>query len=227
MKTPERRLRWRPCYRIIPSRFPPINLFERVADPDELDAVIAIESLTNDRLRAEVGDISLIPPGDRISGPGSSYILAAFTHPNPMGSRFSDGTYGVYYAGRTLGTAVAETRYHRERFLRATNEGPMEVEMRVILADLDGRLHDIRGKRDAFPQVYDPDHYGASQAFARRLRAEGAGGIAYDSLRDAGGQCVAVFRPPLLANARQERHLAYCWDGTRISQIYEKRLLDL
>lgn len=224
---PERRLRWRPCYRLIPSRFPPINLFERVADPAELEAVIAIESLTNDRLRAEIGDITLIPPEDRVSGPGSSYILAAFTHPNPMGSRFSDGSYGVYYAGRKLVTAVAETRHHRERFLAATNEGPIEVEMRVILADMDGKLRDIRGIAQALPGVYDPDHYGAAQNLARQLRGQGAGGIAYDSVRDPGGECIAIFRPPLLANARQERHLAYCWDGTRISQIYEKRLLDL
>lgn len=227
MTIPERRLRWQPCYRIIPSRFPPINLFERVADAAELEAVIAVESLTNERLRAEIGDISLVPPEDRVSGPGASYILAAFTHPNPMGSRFSDGSYGVYYAGQTLGTAVAETRYHRERFLAATNEGPIEVEMRVILADLDGRLRDIRGMGAALPGVYDPDHYGAAQDLGRSLRSGGARGITYDSVRDQGGHCVAVFRPPILAKARQERHLAYCWDGQRIAQIYEKRLLDL
>ena len=33
---------WHPCYRIIPSRFPPINLFERVADPKDLEVAFAL-----------------------------------------------------------------------------------------------------------------------------------------------------------------------------------------
>ena len=48
---------WHPCYRIIPSRFPPISLFEDIADPADLEAVFRVESLTNDRLREEVGEL--------------------------------------------------------------------------------------------------------------------------------------------------------------------------
>ena len=96
-----RQMTWMPCWRIIPSRFPPIDLFERVTDPADLEAVLYLESLTNDRLRAEVGQLDLIPPEDRIAGPGTSAIMAAFTHRNPGGSRFSDGTYGVFYAANT------------------------------------------------------------------------------------------------------------------------------
>ena len=53
---PIARIEWRPCFRIVPSRFPPINLFEAVADPADLDAVYQIEAMTNDRLREEVGE---------------------------------------------------------------------------------------------------------------------------------------------------------------------------
>jgi len=95
MKLPVASIEWKPCRRIVPSRFPPIQLFERVADPDDLEAVFELESLTNSRLRDEVGDIRLVPPEDRISGPGTAVIMAAFTHLNPDGSRFTDGTYGV------------------------------------------------------------------------------------------------------------------------------------
>lgn len=80
---------WLPCWRIIPSRFPPIDLFERVADPADLEAILELESLTNDRLREEVGTLQLVPAQDRISGRGSSYIMTAFTHLNPDGSRFN------------------------------------------------------------------------------------------------------------------------------------------
>lgn len=52
---------WKPCWRIIPSQFPPIALFERVTEPDDLEAIFELESLTNPRLRDEVGEISLVP----------------------------------------------------------------------------------------------------------------------------------------------------------------------
>ncbi len=98
---------WQPCWRLVSSRFPPVGLFDRVADPEDLDIVNAIEGLTNDRLLDDAGDINLVKPEDRVSGPGTTPIMAAFTHLNPEGSRFTDGSYGVYYAGNTIETAVA------------------------------------------------------------------------------------------------------------------------
>jgi hypothetical protein len=220
---PLARVRWQPSWRIVPSRFPPIAIFERVADPADLDAVIAIESLTNERLRDEIGEIGLVKPADRISGPGSSAIMAAFTHPNPDGSRFADGSYGVYYAARELDTAIAETCYHRERFMRATREPRMELDMRVYVADLKASLHDLRGRGAQYPGVYRREDYSAGRALGLRLRKAGADGIVYDSVRRDGGECAAVFRPRVLANCRQERHLCYVWNGDKIAYVYEKR----
>lgn len=214
---------WKPCWRIIPSRFPPVALFERVTEPSDLEAIFELESLTNPRLRDEVGDIRLVPAGERISGPGSSIIMAAFTHMNPEGSRFSDGTYGVFYAANDLETAIAETIYHRERFMRATQQARMELDMRVYLTDLDGELHDLRGEKTTQPLVYHTDNYSGGQHLARMLRKQGSSGIVYDSVRREDGECVAVFRPRLLSNGRQERHLCYVWDGSRIATVYEKR----
>ena len=225
MNLPFTWVEWKPSWRIIPSRFPPIQLFERVADPEDLEAVIAVESLTNPRLRDEVGDIRLVPPEDRVSGPGSSVIMAAFTHLNPAGSRFSDRTYGVFYAASDLDTAIAETAYHRERFMRATGESRMELDMRVYLVDLAAALHDLRGRKAEYPLVYHSDNYAAGQHLAATLRKEGSNGIAYDSVRRQGGECVAVFRARLLSNCRQERHLCYVWDRQRIASVYEKRAL--
>ena len=219
------RILWTPCWRIIPSRFPPIQLFERVADPPDLEAIIALEAMTNPRLRDEIGDIQLVPPEERIAGPGTSVIMAAFTHLNPAGSRFSDGSYGVYYAGMTLETAIKETTHHREAFMRATSQPRMELDQRVYIADLDAALHDIRGQRREQPGLYDRDSYGAAQSFARALRAAGSSGVVYDSVRHEGGQCAAVFRPRALSHCRQEKHLCYVWDEARVSEVYEKRWL--
>ncbi|RKF18971.1 RES domain-containing protein [Altericroceibacterium spongiae] len=226
MTIPQTDLHWHPCYRIIPSRFPPIALFEDVADPEDLEAVYALEALTNDRLREEAGNLRLVPPEDRVSGPGTSPVMAAFTHLNPLGDRFTDGTYGVFYAGRTLATAIAETRYHRACFLAATAEPAQDIDMRVYAVNCTGTMHDIRGCRAERPELYHPEDYGASQNFAARLRDQGADGIVYDSVRFEAGECVAVFRPRLLSHCRQERHLCYVWDGKTIRDVYEKRMLD-
>lgn len=217
---------WAPCRRIIPSRFPPIQLFERVADPADLDGVFEVEAMTNPRLREEVGDLRLVPPEDRISGPGASIIMAAFTHLNPHGSRFADSTYGVFYAALDLDTAIAETTYHRACFMRATQQPRMELDMRVYLVDLHADMHDLRRRQSDYPLVYHPDDYAAGQQLARVLRTEGSDGIVYDSVRRTGGECTAVFRPRLLSSGRQERHLCYVWNGTEIERVYEKREID-
>ena len=209
---------WKPCYRILPSRFPPIGFFERVADPMDLDAAYALEGLTNPRIREEAGVLHLIPPHERISGPGSSYIMAAFTHLRPGGSRFSDGTYGVYYAGDSLETAISETVYHTTEKMLETVEPPQDLDMRVVLADLDGDLLDVSGPE--FIQLRDPDPatYGAGQAVGRVAKAAGKDGILFQSARRPSGECVAILRPKVIASARQSQHLIYPWDGKSIVQ---------
>ncbi len=222
---PVTEIRWSATYRIIPSRFPPVQLFERVADAADLEAVLAIEALTNDRVRDEVGEISLVAPEDRVSGAGAGYVMAAFTHVSPVGGRFTDGTFGAYYTAADLPTAIDETVYHRERFLRATAEAPIEVEMRVLRARLRGRLHDVRGLERAHPELYHPEDYRASQALGRALHAASSWGVVYRSVRRPGGECAAVLRPRIISHCQQAQHLAYVWDGERIATVYQKKIL--
>jgi hypothetical protein len=219
-------VRWQPCFRVIPSRYPTIHLFERVADPADWEALYWIESLTNPRLRDEIGDIELVPREERAFGPGGSVIMAPFTHLDPAGSRFADGTFGAFYAAVQLATSIAETCHHREAFLRATQESPLEIDMRSYLADVAARFHDIRGKRAQMPDIYDPDSYVASQAFGKQLKLSGSNGIVFDSVRHPEGQCLAVYRPRLIQNVRQGAHLRYVWDGKRISRVYELKQVE-
>lgn len=212
---------WRPAYRIVPTRFPTINLFDRVASPDDFDALFALEAMTNARIRDDIGDIALVPPNERRYGPGSGPIMAAFTHLNPLGSRFSDGSYGVFYAAREKAAAIAETRYHQARFLAATNEAPIQLQMRVYHVDVLGQLHDLRAV-DCENEIYQPDSYIASQSVGRKLRAAGSHGISYHSVRLAGSECVAAFRTSVVVNCRHASQMLYQWDGETISDVYEK-----
>ena len=177
-----------------------------------------IRPLTNPRLREEAGALKQVPKEHRISGPGSTPVMAAFTHLNPEGSRFSDGTWGVFYAAHSVATAVEETVYHRERFLAATAEPACDIEMRCYSTSVDSRLHDIRG---GWIAAHDPDSYVASAALAHELRAAGSNGIVYDSARHRGGECLAAFQPDAVAPCTQAQHLVYRWDGRHIAQVLE------
>jgi len=157
-----------------------------------------------------------VPKEHRISGPGSTPVMAAFTHLNPEGSRFSDGTWGVFYAAHSIATAVEETVYHRERFLAATAEPACDIQMRCYRTSVDSRLHDIRG---GWPAAQDPHSYGPSVALAHELRTAESNGIVYDSARHRGGECLAAFHPDVVAPCVQSQHLVYRWDGTRIAQV--------
>lgn len=212
---------WHPACRIVPTRFPAINLFDRVASPDDFDALYALEAMTNDRIRDEVGAIELVPRAERLYGPGCGPIMAAFTHLNPAGSRFSDGSFGVFYAARDKRTAVAETRYHQARFLAATSEAPIQLQMRMYHVEVSGPLHDLRGMPKDDP-VYHHASYAASQELARQLRTEGSNGVSYRSVRLEGGECVAAFRTGALSNCRHASQMLYQWDGVQISDVYEK-----
>ncbi len=222
-----RPVRFAPCHRIVASRLPTIHLFERIADPADWDALYALESLTNPRIRNQVGDLHLVPIADRVGGPNASIVMAPFTHLSPQGTRFTDGRFGAYYAAESVDTAIAETRFHRENFLRATSQPAIELEMRCYLADVACELHDLRTRRVDLPDIYDPASYTASQKLGRELRESGSNGIAFDSVRRPGGECVAIFRPRLVQNVRQSVHLRYAWDGNAISEVYEIRAVNL
>lgn len=211
---------WPHQYRIVASEYPPINFFESLVDADLMDALFYVEGLTNDRLRHEAGEIALVAAEDRVCGPGSSPLMAAFTHTG-VASRFTDGSYGVYYASDSMQTAIAETRFHRERFLACTDEEPGEIDMRAYIGEIVRPLHDIR---DGYAELHDPaiDSYPVPQAFGRALREHGAWGIVYRSVRDSGGQCIAALRPPAVSIPRQGAHLSYVWDGECITRVYEK-----
>lgn len=217
-----RRVRWQQACRIIPTRYPAINLFDRVADAADFDALYALEAMTNERTRDELGEIERVPPDQRLYGPGSGPIMAAFTHVNTEGSRFSDGSHGVFYAARERATAIAETRHHQARFLAATRQRAMHLPMRLYHVAIDARLHDLRPREPAFEACHDPDSYAASRGAARALRAAGSGGVVYRSVRHAGGQCVGLFGPRGASGCLHAAYLLYAWDGQGFTDVYEK-----
>ncbi len=220
---PTCRVAWNQAWRIIASRYPPIRLFERLTtDQAVWDALIALEQLTNPRIRDEIGDIALVPPDERVGGPGASWVMAAFTHVNPNGSRFSDGAHGVYYAAAEIETAIAETVFHFEAFARDSADPPRSEDFRVLVGPVDETFEDVAALAPAQrTALLDLDSYAASRAYAQTIRAAGANGVAYPSVRHTGGQCLGAFKPSAVGIPHQERHLAYRWNGDRVDRYFD------
>ncbi|WP_199579184.1 RES family NAD+ phosphorylase [Bosea vaviloviae] len=209
---------WRGAVRIIRSLFPPIDLFEDIADPADWPLILAAEQKTNPRLMESVGNLALVPPERRVSGPGASWLMAPFTHVSPdRPSRFSAGGFGVLYAGDSFEVGLFETVHHHGRFMAATRQPPgWTSQFREILLDVEARLHDLRKPGSAVSAVLDPGDYTQSQALGSALRAAGSEGVVYPSVRRTGGACVGLFYPDGASNPVQGRHLDYHWNGERV-----------
>ena len=164
-------------------------------------------------------------PEDCAQGEGATLIMASLAYLRPGGTRFTDETFGAYYAGKDLDTAINETVFHTGKFAREGRLGPIAFEKQVIEARIRGTFHDLR-KVLPDKKILSPDSYAASQAFALKLRQqEKSHGIVYPSVRSAGGECVAVYLPRLVSNCRRTLHLAYLWDGTRITSVQSRSLM--
>lgn len=215
---------WRGAVRIIRSIFPPIDLFEDIADPADWSLLIAAEQKTNPRLMETIGNLDLVPPDRRVSGPGATWLMAPFTHVSPdRPSRFSDGGFGVLYAGDRFEVALLETIHHHTRFMLATVQPPgWTSQFREIVLEIDAALHDVRALGAEGSPLLDPADYAASQALGIGLREIGSAGVVYPSVRCPDGECAGLFYPDGASHPVQGRHLDYHWNGERVD-LYRDR----
>ncbi len=212
------RVQWARYHRLVNSAFPPIALFDDIADPADWALLAAAEGKTNPRLAATIGNLDLVPVARRVAGPGASYCMAPFVHVSPdRAGRFHDGTFGAFYAADGFDTALFEVMHHAGRFCAATREAAGWIaDKREVVGQIDAVLTDVRKGHEGLRSA---DDYRASQAFARGDKAAGSDGIVYPSVRHAGGTCFAAFYPDVMGVPVQGRHITYHWDGTRIDMI--------
>lgn len=217
---PLTRVKLSKTHRIVRSRFPPVDLFEDISDPSDWDAILSAESKTNPRLADSVGQLDLVPEERRVSGAGASWVMAPFVHTSiDRPSRFTDGSFGVYYAGDRIEVALFETIHHHQKFMAATREVEgWTSDFRELVGSLDADLHDITDvvEHSAF---YALDDYRASQAFGREKRADDSNGILYQSVRCQDGQAIAIFWPDVAGIPNQGAHYNYFWDGEKVSIV--------
>jgi RES domain-containing protein len=215
---PVAKVNWKKARRIIRSVYPPIDLFEDIASPEDWPLLIAAEQKTNPRLMAALGALDLIPPQRRVSGAGATYLMSPFTHVSPdRPSRFSGGGFGVLYASNRFETALLETVYHHGRFMALTHQAPgWTSQFRELVFDVNALLNDLRGGDARWAPALDRDNYAQAQILGNALRAAASEGVVYPSQRDIEGECVGLFYPDRATNVIQGRHLDYHWNGERV-----------
>ena len=139
-------------------------------------------------------------------------------------SRFSDGSYGVWYGSESVETTVYESAWHWHRGLLADAGFERETvvaERKVYSVACSAALLDFRQVTAKHPDLLHPTDYGYAQMAGARIHREGHPGLLIQSVRRSGGENVAVFNPGVLSNPRLNCQLTYRLEGERIT--VEKR----
>ncbi len=207
-------------YRLVNTKYPPISLFDDVADAEDFDKLYAIQAMTNPRLRDEVGDVTLIAP-DEIPYQcqrGRSFAIAPFTHINPSGGRFSDGLFGALYIASTEQTAALEVRHHQQQYWQNVEGLSYDrfLFRGLIVTHQAAPIYHIDTAQET---VLNPSSYIDSQQLARELKQQDFQAVHYPSVRDENGECWALFTPKPVSDVVQSYLLEMIWDGDSISEV--------
>lgn len=199
-------------YRLIPSRFPPVSVYEGLVANDRLEALTELEALTNPRLRSEAR-LSQPPVGQASSQHRlQNWNLAPFAYGNPEGSSFFDEQRPCLELAADRQTALAIAVARRERFLERTNEAPIGLDMRMLKTPIEGRFWDLRPMGA---------HLDREQRLAWGAKIpDGVDGILFLPPERPSATGIVVLDGIKLGRSLQTVHYRFVWNGERISRLY-------
>lgn len=126
-------------------------------------------------------------------------------------SRYSDGSFGVWYGSDSLETTIYETVYHWRNSLLADagfTDAGIRIERRVHHVRCDAALIDLRSLVAEHPMLIDATDYTLTQQLGGRLHREGHPGLVTISARCT-GNVYAILNPAVLSNPRPNCYLTY------------------
>ena len=218
-------IRQNDTHHLVPSKFSDNgeSVLMRIADDDaHLATIFDLDHVNNDRLLAENNLLPGIGTDELVFGvPFYRMVNAAFCHASPDGARFNGPDRGAWYAGFEVEVSQAEVAFHKSVELAEVDWWQETVTYDDYLADFGGPFHDIRGA-DEFADCLSPDSYVAAQTLGERLLSDGAAGVLYPSVRAETGDCIACFRPAMVANVRKSTTNRFTWDGVQAPVIEEE-----
>lgn len=202
------------CYQLIPSRFPIVQVYERLGDADLQDAAKALETLTNPRLAA----INLLPsqpkPAEKSASQYQNWNHAPYAYKDPRGTFFLGPTHGSLELASSIEAALGFALLRREEFLSSTSEPAMGLDMRVFSRRITGSFNDLT-KVD--PNLPKEERW----KIGHQLYDGGSQGILFCRPGFGDHRFLGVFDGSLLPRAIQEAHYRFMWDGHKIKSIYD------
>jgi len=139
-------------------------------------------------------------------------------------SRFSDGSFGVWYGSESVETTVYESAYHWYRGLLSDagfEQMVVVAERKVYWVACNAALLDFRQAAAIQPDLLHPSDYTFCQAVGSRIHREGHPGLLTLSVRRPAGENLAIFNPAVLSNPRHHCQLSYRLEGGQI--VVEKQ----
>jgi hypothetical protein len=193
---------------LIPSRFPPVELYEPIAPKEDWDALKRIEALTNPRLLSGAGFLLSEDQG-KID---QNWLIAPFAYPDPEPSSYSDGSYGFSIVAESLHSALLFAIQRREAFLKRTREGPIRLVMRTLKVKMKARLADMSHLEESDPYL---------RTLVKEYRVAKSHGVLIKGPRGKSDRLAIILRPTaFVPPAVQAEHYCFLWNGERIHQIF-------
>ena len=174
------------------------DLFDDLTDdPNDFDVAIRAEARTR-------------PPSIDQGRTRAFDDVIDYPFNNLAETRFSDGTFGIFYSSVDLDTTISETIYHWLGFLYESDFLSSEVigERRVYLVGADATLFDCRDKSDDYPDLIHPHDYTFTHKVGEYIRDEDRDGLLTKSAR-CDGINAPIFRSDRLNDSRIICHLTY------------------
>ncbi|MEI8362154.1 MAG: RES family NAD+ phosphorylase [Betaproteobacteria bacterium] len=131
---------------------------------------------------------------------------------NSAQSRFSDGSFGVWYGADSIETTVHETVYHWQKGLledAGFNMPGVEIQRRIYSVRCDSLLIDLRPAIKTHPEILHLSDYTATHAIGSKIHREGHPGLITKSARAGHGDVYAIFTPKVLSNPSHSCYLTY------------------
>lgn len=199
-------------YRLIPSRFPPVAVYEGLVANDRMEALVAVENLTNPRLKSEARIASLVGEDPKTSARLQNWNLAPFAYGHPDGSVFFDEERPCMEVATDRQTALAISVERRQRFFERTGEAPIGLDMRMLVTPVTGKFVDVRALDAA-------DIQSRGREIGKGLE-EGIDGILFRPIERPTATAISVVNGGALQRTLQAVHYRYQWNGQRISLLY-------
>jgi len=203
-------------YRLIPSRFPTIDIYRRVAPRELWPLAAAIETMTNPRVRLKEKLTAGCDRDGAIPPRLQNWNHAPFSYRNPLGTHLLPDGYSILELADSVQTALAVSIRKRERFLGAAQLPLTDLEMRVLKHEVAGCFTDLGNLAQDMPRD-------ARWALGQQLFEAGSTGARFRCPDRPDGFGLAVFDPSALGPAVQTQHFKFHWDGERIGEIYNYR----